>query len=202
MFRSPVQEKTLRTRVICVIFQTNLSLEASMRRFAVLAACILFFTATQAQAEFYRWVDKDGREFFSNDLLQVPQEYRSAATAVHPDESRVSIGAKPVAGKPTVAVSEHKDKYGRGEEYWHKKADNLRKELVKYQDDYDLIVKQEKNDETKPKKLTSKKKKTSASREKKKAQLEKKIARTQKMLNVDLPEEARRADAYPGWVRD
>jgi hypothetical protein len=203
MFCAAVKEKTLRTLVIYVIFHTNLYQEASMRRYAVLAACIVFFAATQAHADFYRWVDKDGREFFSNDLLQVPQEYRAGATAVHPDESRVSIGTKPSpTGKTKVTVSEHKDKYGRGEEYWRKRADKLRKELTKYQDEYDLLVKQEKNEEGKPKKLTSKKKKSSASREKKKAQLQKKIERAKKTLDVDLPEEARRADAYPGWVRE
>ncbi len=31
--------------------------------------------------------------------------------------------------------------------------------------------------------------------------LEKDIAKTRKMLEVDLPEEARRAEAYQGWIR-
>jgi vacuolar-type H+-ATPase subunit I/STV1 len=174
-----------------------------MRRYAVLAACILFFAASQAWAEFYRWVDKDGKEFFTNELLQVPQEYRGSATKVQTDASRVSVGEKPVAaGRTTAAVQEHKDKYGRGEAYWRKRADKPRNELRKYQDEYDLIVKHEKDEDGKPLKLTSKKKKAISSREKKKAQLEKKIEHARKVLEVDLPEEARRADAYPGWVRE
>jgi hypothetical protein len=32
--------------------------------------------------------------------------------------------------------------------------------------------------------------------------LEKEIAQTRRRLEVDLPEEARRADAYPGWIRE
>jgi hypothetical protein len=33
-------------------------------------------------------------------------------------------------------------------------------------------------------------------------QLEKKIAIAKRKLDVDLPEEARQADAYPGWIRE
>jgi hypothetical protein len=174
-----------------------------MRKYAIVAACILFFAAGQARAEFYRWVDRDGKEFFTNDLLKVPQEYRASATAVEPDASRVSVGSQPAgAGNPKTAVSDHKDKYGRGEEYWRKRADKLRRELRTYQDEYDLLAKKEKDDEGKPRKLTSKKKKSLTSREKKMAQLEKKITHTRRELESTLPEEARRADAYPGWLRE
>ena len=174
-----------------------------MQRFAVLAVWILFFSATPALADFYRWVDKDGREFFTNDPKQVPQEYRGSVTTVKPDESRVSVGEKPIAPlKASGKAVEHKDKYGRGEEYWRKRADKYRKQLRDLQDEHDLIVKQEKDEEEKPRILTSKRKKALAAREKKKALLERKIEKTKKELEVNLPEEARRADAYPGWVRE
>jgi len=156
-----------------------------------------------AWADFYRYVDKDGKEFFTNDLKQIPQEYRNDATVVKPDTNRVTVGDKPAASeKKSATVKEHKDKYGRGEGYWHKRADKLRKQLRTLQDEYDLIVNQDKNDEGKPKKLTSKRSKSLASREKKRALLEKKIARKEHELDVDLPEDARKANAYPGWIRE
>lgn len=174
-----------------------------MRRYAVLAVCVFFFAAAPAHAEFYRWVDKDGKEFFTNDPEKVPQEYRSSVTTVKPDESRVSVGEKPVArGKAAVTSSEHKDKYGRGEEYWRKRAANLRLKLRDQQDEYDLVLKQLDDQDKKPKKLNGKKKKTYSSLEKKMMKLEKDIAKTRRVLEVDLPEEARRADAYPGWLRE
>jgi hypothetical protein len=174
-----------------------------MRRLTVLAACILLFSASTVRADFYRYVDRDGKEVFTNDLKQVPQEYRDSATVVKPDASRVSVGTEtPKAGKSSSARSgEHKDKYGKGEEYWHKKASNLRLKLRDQQDEYDLVLKQLDDQEQKPKKLSGTKKKKS-SLEKKKVKLEKDIAKTRRQLEVDLPEEARKADAYPGWIRE
>jgi hypothetical protein len=173
-----------------------------MRRFVVLAVCVLFFAATTVHAEFYRWVDKEGKEFFANDPEKIPQEYRGSASKIQPDPSRVSVGEKPVkAGNKTAIAGEHKDRFGRGEEYWHKRAADLRLKLRDQQDEYSLVQKQLDAEEQTPKKLSSKKK-SSASLEKKKTKLDKDMARTRRMLEVDLPEEARRADAYPGWIRE
>ncbi len=170
-----------------------------MRKRAILAVCVLLLFATAARAEFYRYVDGDGKEVFTNDLKQVPPQYRGSVTVVQPDESRVSVGNEPPSrGKSTARTGEHRDKYGRGEEYWHRKAANLRLKLRDQQDEYDAVVKQL-DDQEKPKK-TGKKKKSSL--EKKKTKLEKDIAKTRRQLEVDLPEEARRADAYPGWIRE
>ncbi len=174
-----------------------------MLRLVLLAACIVVFSASSARADFYRWVDKDGKEFFTNDPKQIPQEYRNSASTIKPDESRVSVGERPAApGKTSVKSGDHKDKYGRNEDYWRKRAEKYRRQLRDFQYEYDLIVKKEKDEDDNPKILTSRRKKALASREKKKAQLEKKIVKTKRILDVDLPEEARRADAYPGWVRE
>ena len=178
-----------------------------MRKCAVLTVCLLFLSASFARAEFYRWVDREGKESFTNDREQVPQEYRNNAAAVKPDERRVSVGEKTAStGMPSASLKDHKDKYGKGEEHWRTRASKLRKELGELQDKYDLVLKQEREDENKPKKLTSrnssKKKKSQSSREKKKATLEKDVAKKKHELEVELPEEARKADAYPGWLRE
>lgn len=174
-----------------------------MRRCIVLAVCVLFIGITQAQAEFYRWVDKDGKEFFTNDQLKVPPEYRSSATKVEPDASRVRVGDKHAKTANTRDdASQHKDKNGRGEGYWRKRADDLRRKLRDQEDGYSHIQKQLNDLDREPDRLNAKNKKSRASLEKKKAKLEKDIARTRRMLDKDLPEEARRADAYPGWIRE
>ncbi len=174
-----------------------------MRILTVSALCILLFSASPAWADFYRYVDREGKEFFTNDLKQIPQEYRNSATVVKPDESRVSVGEEPAAtGKSPATVREHKDKYGRGEEYWHKKAANLRLKLRDQQDEYDMVLKQLDDQDQKPKKIGGKKKKSRSSLEKKQLKLETNMAKTRRSLEVDLPEEARKADAYPGWIRE
>jgi hypothetical protein len=174
-----------------------------MRRSVVLILIMLLCSVSTVRAEFYRWVDKEGKEFFTNDREKIPQEYRAGSSLVKPDESRVSVDDKARAsGKSAVRVKEHKDKNGRGEEYWHKRAEKLRKELNALQTEYDLLVKREQEHERKQPTVIGKKDKTAESLSKKKMQLEKKLAIAKRKLDVDLPEEARQADAYPGWIRE
>jgi len=173
-----------------------------MRRYAVLVVCILALSASHSSAEFYRWVDRDGKENFTNDPAKIPLEYRSRSLPFKTDDGRVRVEDNPsVANKIPVSIKEHKDKYGRGEAYWHKKASKLRLKLRDLQDEHDLVLKQLEYQDQKSKKLDSDKKKSLSSVEKKKLTLEKDIAKTRKILEVDLPEEARRAEAYSGWIR-
>jgi hypothetical protein len=178
-----------------------------MRRRAVFVICFLFLSASFARAEFYHWVDREGKEFYTNDREQVPREYRNNVAAVNPDESRVSVGEKSVSTKrPSDSLKDHKDKNGKGEEFWRKRAMKLRKELALLQAEYDLILKKEREEDNKPKTLSarnsSKQKKSRVGIDKKKSALEKDLARKKHELEVELPDEARKADAYPGWIRE
>jgi hypothetical protein len=182
------------------------SREAFMGRYAVLALFMLFVSVSAVQADFYRWVDSDGKEYYTNDPAKVPPEYRDRSKPVEVRDDRVSVGEKP--SKPsgratsTAAVKGHKDKYGHGEEWWRKRASNMRLQLRDLQDEYDLLLKQEQERQEKEKNHLNGKKKSTASFEKKKATLEKKLAKARRMLDVELPEDARKADAYPGWIRE
>jgi hypothetical protein len=176
--------------------------ETIVRRFAVLAVCVLLFSTSPAWADFYRYVDRDGREFFTNDLKQIPQEYRSGASLVKPDTNRMSTAGEPsTPGTQRLTSKEHKDKYGRGEAYWRTRAGKLRLKLRREQDAYDLVLKQLSDLDQTPKTYGNKKKSRS-SLEKQKTKLEMKMAQTKRELEVTLPEEARKADAYPGWIRE
>ena len=176
-----------------------------MGRTAVLVVVLMILViSSDVRAEFYKWVDRNGREFITNDKEKIPAENRGAAKLMEVRDDRVSIGIDPVAdqNKPE-AVLEHKDKYGRGEQYWRKRAESVRRQLQKQEDERELLVKQERNDESKTKKRSSSStKKTKSSRDKKMAKIDKKIAKLRRELDVDLPKEARKADAYPGWLRD
>jgi hypothetical protein len=171
-----------------------------MRSVVFAAACLLLFSATPVRADFYRYVDQDGKEFFTNDVKQIPPQYRNSATLLKTDNSRVSVGDKSVApGKAAMTVREHKDKNGKGEKYWRARADKLRMKLRDQQDDYDLVMKQLDDPALQ---TTSGKKKSRAGLIKKKHKIEKDMGKTRRKLEVDLPEEARKADAYPGWIRE
>ena len=169
----------------------------------VTAFFILLFSASHASAELYRWVDRDGQEFFTNERSKVPPEYQRTARPVKTDDSRVSVGEKPARPhSPAVEVKEHRDRNGRNEAWWHRRAESQRLELRKFEDELDLLVKKEQDQEKNASRASVKKKKSSAAHDRKKLQLEKKIAQAKRRLEVDLPEEARKADAYPGWLRE
>ncbi|HWR72397.1 MAG TPA: DUF4124 domain-containing protein [Nitrospirota bacterium] len=165
----------------------------------LLAACFLFFPAPAVSAEFYRWIDKDGKENFTNEPNKIPSEYRQQSSSVEVGSERVSIGDKP-AGAGSAKGSDHKDKNGRGEEWWRRRAENLRLEIRDLEDEQTLVLKKEQEQERKA--TGGRKSKSKTNYEQKKMQLEKKIAKARRRLEVDLPEEARRADAYPGWLRE
>jgi hypothetical protein len=174
-----------------------------VRAMVLVAVVMSVLASSEVRAEFYTWVDRDGREFITNEKEKIPPEYRGSAKPVEVREDRVSVGGKPAVDRNRpAAVQEHKDKYGRGEQYWRKRADNLRRQLREQQDEHDLIVQQEKDDEGKLKKNASSAKKSQSARAKQKAKIEKKITMLKRELEVDLPEEARKADAYPGWLRE
>jgi hypothetical protein len=172
-----------------------------MRRSVAFVLCLLLFPSSYALADFYRWIDQDGNEFFTNDQKQIPPQYREQTTVVKPDESRVSVSDK-LSGTAPVVVKQHRDKYGKGEEYWRRRAENLRLKLRDKQGEYDLVVRQLDDQEEQAKKRPGKKSKSNASLGKKKMKLEKEIAALNRELEAELPEDARKADAYPGWIRE
>lgn len=165
------------------------------------AVCMLLFPAPAVSTDFYRWVDKDGNEHFSDIPGNNPTEERSGSSTVETQRGWVNISEKPVGSRSTApTVKEHKDKYGHGEEWWRRRAEKLRSELRDLQDDYDLVLRQEREQEEQG--VIGRKKKSGKKYGSKKMQLEKKIARVRRQLNEDLPEEARKAGAYPGWLRE
>ena len=115
-----------------------------MRRFVLLIAAGLLLSASSARAEFYRWIDTSGREHYTNDPAKIPSEYRDQVDAVGISEQNVSEEKTPAAGdSSSVAATEHKDKYGKGEEWWRRKAGRLRTQLLDLRNDYRMLQDQE-----------------------------------------------------------
>jgi hypothetical protein len=175
-----------------------------MKRPVVFALLAVAMITAHAHADgFYQWTDSDGRQFYTNEKSKIPAQYRDSATPVEVHEDRVSVGQKAAEKPAAVRESEHKDRNGRGESYWRKRAENLRRQIREQQDQHDLLVKQGRDEEERnashPSKSTEK---ARAAREKKMRSIEKRIASLQRELDVQLPEEARKADAYPAWVRE
>jgi hypothetical protein len=169
-----------------------------MRKHVLLLILAVVLAAGHARAEFYRWTDRDGREFYTNEKGKIPPEYRDSARPVEVHEERVSVGGTPAGpADRTAVIKTHKDRNGRGEEYWRKRADTLRRQIREQETAYDRVVKQQQEEERSGRMSEKSKKKYRASLEKK----QEKLAGLRHELEVELPDEARKADALPGWLR-
>jgi protein-arginine kinase activator protein McsA len=86
---------------------------------------------------------------------------------------------------------------------------NLRLQLRELQDEHDIVTRQideQEGQQSRPAGSSPARKKpvknNLAGLMKKKMQLDKKISRKKYELEVELPDQARKADAYPGWIRE
>jgi hypothetical protein len=186
-----------------VIFNTILRLEERVLKYLLLLLTAIVVAAAQAEAGFYSWTDAEGREFYTNELDNIPSAYRATAKPVDVRDDRVSTGREPVvpSAERTVRVRLHKDRNGRGEAYWKKRAENLRQKIRKRQAERERIVKQGQDAEAKHPVPTKADRKARKDRERKLKKIDQDIAHMTRKLDVELPEEARKADALPGWVR-
>ena len=119
--------------------------------------------------------------------------------------SGAHAGTLPGIDRPTIiaqAAYEHVDNNGRSESYWRQKADNLRQQLDDQKVKLDTANKQEQH--CKDQQITYYRglpRDCASMYRYQKISIGDKIAQIQKGLEVDLPEEARKAGAYPGWLR-
>ncbi|HAK61298.1 MAG TPA: hypothetical protein DCO77_13120 [Nitrospiraceae bacterium] len=175
-----------------------------MKVLAMLTAWGLLLAPFSAGAEFYRWVDREGLEHYTNTPAKVPPQYRDRLEPVGITERKVNVGDETTvpAESSSAAIEEHRDNYGRGEAWWRRKASTLRVQLKDLQGDYRQLEKQEQEWQDTQKFVIGAGKKKTSPYLKKMASLEKKITKVRRRLEVDLPEEARKADAYPGWIRE
>jgi hypothetical protein len=100
------------------------------------------------------------------------------------------------------AVKEDVDYNGRGESYWRQRADNLRKQLADQQLQLDTTNKQEQH--CRNQQITYYRglpRDCAAMYRNQKISIENRMTQIQKGLEVELPEEARKAGAFPGWLR-
>jgi len=115
-------------------------------------------------------------------------------------ENFLSVDALAIQAAPLLfaqATTEHQDRYGRGESYWRGRADDLREKLKTQEANYEVVLQQER--ECEERKGSSRN--CISLYNNQKIQTQQKIEKLKKSLEIDLPEEARKADAYPGWVR-
>ena len=81
-----------------------------------LISFLLIFTSSVSAANIYKWVDKDGKVNFTDDLNKVPSAYRNQAEVIKENIPTGEIST-PQAGSPKREEVKT-DAYDQGEAYW------------------------------------------------------------------------------------
>jgi hypothetical protein len=187
-----------------------------MKKYLLLLTIMALLLATPAAyAELYSWTDREGNGHFTDDISKVPDQYRAQARAnkiadeendraehkgQQEDRSSAGYGAK--KAKKGERAAEHTDKNGRGGAYWRARSEALRQDLEELRQDYESLSSEERAcEESHRINYLGKGTDCAAMYRNRKERLELQIEHARKKLEVDLPDEARKLDAYPGWIR-
>ena len=174
-----------------------------MKRVFLIMA-ILLFASPGRTGEVWRWVDERGVVHFTDSPDSVPEKYRKDIDHRElPEERETSPGTTREAKEVT---EEPRDRYGRGEDYWVKRANEIKGQLNRAQEEYER-VRLEYNDLIAKYNATrsrAKRRQYQTEIESLQAQLDLRgedIERTKEILEKTLPEEAERAGVPVEWVK-
>jgi hypothetical protein len=171
---------------------------------AILIMAILLFASAGRTGEVWRWVDERGVVHFTDSPDSVPEKYRKDIDHRElPEERETSPGTTREAKE---VMEEPRDRYGRGEDYWVNRANEIKGQLNRAQDEYER-VRLEYNDliaQYNATRSRAKRRQYQTEIESLQAQLNRRgedIERTKEILEKTLPEEAERAGVPVEWVK-
>jgi chromosome segregation ATPase len=165
----------------------------------------IFFISGDLFAEVYKWVDEKGVVYFTDDITQVPEKYRSKAEKIGLPEEK---GETKVEGELTPKRKEetYRDRLGRGEDYWKGRVEEWRKKLRELQDKLEILRGKynELTEKFNDSKSTAERGNLRRERDQVKSEMDQckiQIEEAKNMLEKKIPEEADLYKAKPEWVK-
>ncbi|HXC62038.1 MAG TPA: DUF4124 domain-containing protein [Nitrospiria bacterium] len=176
-----------------------------IRYFLIIFALFLLFTPISLQAVVYKWLDEQGNVGFTDNPDSIPEKYRQNATrpdgTTIPQKPKTNITpAVPPSTNPTEDAPVLDDQ-GRDKQWWRARVQEFRhrKEVL-------LAEKEKLAANTEPLGnlgLGSIEANQQATKTKERLeQIDSEVKEIEYNLTVLLPEEAREANAPPGWLRE
>lgn len=167
----------------------------------ILIFLFIIFHAAGARAELYKWIDSAGRVNYVDDLSKVPSEYREQA--VKPAAPEITVQSQSASSNAYEGRAQYRDTSGKGEIWWRNEADGIRTQIRHSEEDLEYFYGFQRDCEESQKNIISARNRDcgslySGNIERVKATIE----RLKKRLEIDLPEESRKAGALPGWLRE
>ncbi len=167
---------------------------------------ILFvlFLSDLSLAEVYRWVDDKGVVYFTDDISQVPERYRSKAERVGVDEDKEKIKSDGELQQKREEI--YRDRLGRGEDYWKGRVEEWRKKLRESQGK--LETQRTKYNELTEKfndsRSTAERANVRRERDQVKTEMDRirlQVEEAKEMIERKIPEEAEIYKAKPEWIK-
>ncbi|MBI3804832.1 MAG: DUF4124 domain-containing protein [Nitrospirae bacterium] len=167
---------------------------------SIVSALVLLLSLTSfvTAVEIYRWLDETGTPHFTDDPAKVPPAFRKNATV---EELKAMPSVKPIVPLESTDVSPPTDREGHNEEWWQAEIGKWRtkKEEAAHklaEAEARLAQVQYGNEG-----ISSRMAETGDLLKEIEMQKEA-IRKAEEMIRTVLPEEARKADAPPGWLRE
>jgi hypothetical protein len=125
--------------------------------FCALAA--LGLAASVASAEIYRWTDESGNRHLTNELSEVPPQFRDAAIAdlnreggslnvIGDGGSTSTAAAQPQAAAPAAGAEQESAPGGHDESWWRSQAMELERNAEAAQEQYEAAAEQAEDEVT------------------------------------------------------
>lgn len=171
---------------------------------------ILLLLPLTAAADFYSWVDGSGNQNFADSLAKVPEEYRSQARRMgqrkEPAGSGTASGTYDSSSPRTTYSSQRetvqRDQDGHDEKWWRGQVNSLRSKITEEENNLAFYDTRQKACEEEQKNYVRYSRNCTRQYEESRKRSEWNIDRYKQQLEVELPEQARKAGAPPGWVRE
>jgi hypothetical protein len=178
--------------------------EPMIRYLPIILTLFLLFTPVFSQAAVYQWTDDQGNIGFTDDPDSIPEKYRQNAERMDgktvPKKPKTNIA--PAIPPSTASNGDiHLDDNGRDEQWWRTRMQDLRNRKN------ELLGEKEKlaagtNSLGKLGLGSLEANQQAKDTEKQLQQLDSQIKAIEQELTVSIPEEARMANAPPGWLRE
>jgi hypothetical protein len=174
-----------------------------MNKVLVIVAVLLLASAGRT-GEVYKWVDERGVVHFTDNPSAVPAKYKKYMDRRDLPEPRGASSPSRLRSRP--AMGEPRDRYGRGQDYWVNRKNEIKGRLYRAQREYERLLREyddlvdSYSNTTSLTKRNEYKKRVESVRNELRRRSED-IFRVREMLEKTLPSEAATAGAPAEWLQ-
>jgi len=164
----------------------------------------VLFVSDLSLAEVYRWVDDKGVVYFTDDITQVPEKYRSKAERMGLDEDKEKTKNDGELQQKKEEI--YRDRLGRGEDYWKGRVEEWRKKLTESQHKLEALRTKynELTEKFNDSKSTAERANLRRERDQVKSEMDRirlQVEEAKETIERKIPEEAELYKAKPEWVK-